>query len=171
VFIVKPLEVLAVIARFKRGVTLVELLVVIAIILIMSTTAIIKFKEWYENYKYLEEVSKAEYALRWAKIKSVELYRFIKVDVSSESDIYDVCKDKDTVYKLKVYNCYFDSACGAPTLMREFTFCYEIEKNGSILFNPRGMLHGINGSICVRKGSSGVKIIVNKVGIRRDGEC
>lgn len=141
------------IVLFRRGFTLIEAIVVIAIILILSATAIFKFREWYKNYKFLEEVSKAEYTVRWAKIKAMELYRFVKVDVENNN--------------IKIYNCYFDASCSSSVLIRSVKFSFNIYKSGEIIFNPRGQLHTINGSICLQGESGAVKIIVNRIGIRR----
>jgi len=145
-----------VIARFKRGLTLTELMIVIGIIAILSTTAIIKFREWYENYKYLEEVSKLEYLIRKAKVIALERSSYVRVLVSGNT--------------LVIEDCGVDNSSCSTISSYEFEF--NLNSTGSITFSPRGLSHSW-GSFCISKDSMSYKVIVNRGGIRveKGGTC
>lgn len=143
-------------ARFKRGFTLVELLIVIGIIAILSTMAVIKFREWYENYKYLEEVSKLEYLLRRAKVIALERSSYVKVRVNGNN--------------LVIEDCGVDNSSCSP--IASYNFEFNLDSTGAVTFSPRGLAHS-PGSFCISKDGMSYKVIVNRGGIKveKGGMC
>lgn len=144
------------IVLFKRGFTLVELLIVIGIIVILSTVGILKFREWYENYKYLEEVSKLEYLVRRAKVIALERSSYVKVRVNGNN--------------LVIEDCGIDNSSCTPVASYRFEF--NLDSTRSMTFSPRGLAHSW-GSFCISKDGMSYKVIVNREGIRveKGGTC
>ena len=118
--------------------------------------AVIKFREWYENYKFLEEVSKLEYVIRKAKVIALERSSYIRVSLSGNS--------------LLIEDCGFDNTSCSPIF--SYRFNYNLESTRSVTFSPRGLAH-VKGSFCVSKDNMSYRIIVNRAGIRveKGGTC
>jgi len=142
--------------HFRKGFTLIELIIVIGIIAILSTMAVIKFREWYENYKFLEEVSKLEYIIRRAKVIALERSSYIRVRVSGSN--------------LVIEDCGINNTSCSPIF--SYPFNYNLESTRSVTFSPRGLAHSF-GSFCVSKNDMSYKVIVNRGGIRveKGGTC
>lgn len=142
----------------RKGFTLIELLIVIGIIAILSTTAVIKFKEWYENYKFLEEVSKLEYVIRRAKVIALEESKHIKVRANGNN--------------LIIEDCGFDYNYTSCSPLFSYRFNYNLESTRTVTFSPRGLAHSF-GSFCLSKEGMSYKVIVNRAGIRveKGGTC
>ena len=142
--------------HFRKGFSLIELIIVIGIIAILSTMAVIKFREWYEDYKFLEEVSKLEYVIRKAKVIALERSSYIRVRVSGNN--------------LLIEDCGIDNTSCSP--ISSYRFNYNLESTRSVTFSPRGLAHSF-GSFCVSKDSMSYRLIVNRAGIRveKGGTC
>jgi len=142
--------------RFKRGITLTELLIVIGILVILATVSFLKFREWYEVYEYMEEVSRLEYAIRKAKVIALERSSYVKVSANGNT--------------LTVEDCgWANDSCST---LESINFKYTLSSTGDVIFSPRGLAYS-NGSFCVSYRDMSYKVIVNRGGIRveKGGTC
>jgi len=139
--------------KIKRGFSLVEILVAIVIIFVLATVAVLKFEEMERRHRFLQAVSKVEYALRWAKVRALELSQYVKVRARGNS--------------LEIEACGYDGNSCARDRLVVIDDDFLIEANNEFEFTPRGLSNS-SGTVCVKDPELGLsyQIRINAGGIR-----